>query len=267
MTIVEYKTVTRQGTAGLDQAVNVSIGAGFQPYGNPVSKINRFCCYWRESIAAAKEGHEIVALVLFIVWQVIYWVSKYWGFGTIEGVHSKVLDIAEVASIAFFSAWGLLWLPFKRHEAERAQFEAAQKSHAEEKRALEERIRAMSDTKEKEERAASIRTASKEIMANQLANLEVRITEIRRMSCIAYKNSKKDGRDVVTDELLNKISSFLREHVSPDAAVLFTSRTGIKYTLLSGEGGFGYREAEEQQLVIDHLNHFAAQLKDIIKGY
>jgi hypothetical protein len=35
MIIGEYKTVTGQGTLGLDQAVNAAIKESFQPYGNP----------------------------------------------------------------------------------------------------------------------------------------------------------------------------------------------------------------------------------------
>ena len=159
------------------------------------------------------------------------------------------------------------WRDQKRlaEEAE-AKLQKAVTTHAEERRVLEEEIRALSNAKEKEEKAAFIKRATKEIMANQLANLEVRIREICRMSGIGYKNSKKDGQDVATNELLNNISSFLREHVSPDSAVLFTSRTGVKYTPVPGEGFFGYEEEKERCAVIDHLNHFAAQLKEIVKS-
>jgi hypothetical protein len=88
------------------------------------------------------------------------------------------------------------------------------------------------------------------------------------MSGIGYNNSKKDGRDVATNEFLDKISSFLKKFVSPDSAILFLSKTGIKYTPIPPQlQGFGCELEKERYAVIDNLNHFAAQLKEIIKNH
>jgi len=162
----------------------------------------------------------------------------------------------------------LTWGDQKRlAEAAETKLREANTIHTEERRALQERIRLLSNTKEDEEKTAFLIRSKKEIMANQLANLETRIGEICSMSGIGYKNSKKDGRDVVTIELLDKIASFLKEHVSPDSAVLFTSKTGVKYTPVPDGGFFGYEEERDRHAVIDHLNHYAAQLKEIVKNY
>jgi hypothetical protein len=152
-------------------------------------------------------------------------------------------------------------------EAAEAKLQRATTIHTEEKRALQERIRLLSSTKESEEKTAFLIKFEKEIMANQLANLETRIGEICSMSGVGYKNSKTVGRDAVTIELLDTIASFLKEHVSLDSAVLFTSKTGVKYTPVPGEGFFGYEEEGDRHAVIDHLNHYAAQLKEILKNY
>jgi hypothetical protein len=133
-------------------------------------------------------------------------------------------------------------------------------------RILEEKIQVLSDTKKEQERAEFIKKYTKIILANQLQNLETRISEIGNLSGIAYKNSKKEGKDIVTNELVDRISSFLKENISPDSAILFTSKTGATYTPVPA---WAYPQPDERErfATIDNLNHFAAQLKEIIKNH
>jgi hypothetical protein len=151
-------------------------------------------------------------------------------------------------------------------DAKEAELKMATTKHAEEKRILEEKIKTLSDTKKEEERAEFIKKYTKIILANQLQNLETRIGEIGNLSGIAYKNSKKEGQDIATNELINRISSFLKERVSHDSAIIFTSKTGATYTPVPA---WAYPQPDEREryTTIDNLNHFAAQLKEIIKNH
>jgi hypothetical protein len=127
-------------------------------------------------------------------------------------------------------AFKLFRAPAKLARELEDKIESDQKAHAKETRILEEKIQALSDTKKEEERAEFIKKYTKIILANQLQNLETRIGEIGNLSGIAYKNSKNEGQDVATNELIDRISSFLKENVSHDSAILFTSKTGATYT-------------------------------------
>ena len=174
-----------------------------------------------------------------------------------------------IAMLGVVIASFLTWRDQKHiADAKEAELKKATAKHAEEKRLLEEKIKTLSNTKENDERAAFIKASVKEIMANHLVNLETRIGEICDMSGIGYNNSKKNGVDVATEELLDKITSFLKTFVSPDSAILFKSKTGVKYTPIPPHlQGFGHKEEMERYAVIDHLNHFADQLKEIIKNH
>jgi hypothetical protein len=85
------------------------------------------------------------------------------------------------------------------------------------------------------------------------------------MGEFSYNSSLKDGEDVETLGLLKKISADLEKH-EPGLSHLFLSITGIRYSP-TPSSGFGCNEKTNQIISIDHLKHFAAQLKEIIKTY
>jgi len=200
----------------------------------------------------------LIATAMLAWISVLFWLVNL--PNPIEGfiTSSRLANWCEIGAIAIFSLWCFIWLPFCRHEAQ-------EKAHAEEKRGLKEKIQTLSNTKKNEEKAAFLKKSVKEIMANQLANLESRISEIANMDWRKYTDNLDKGEDTKTNELLDKISSFLKEFVSPDSAILFRSKTGVKYTQVVGQNF--YQERLKYATTLDHLNHFAGQLKEIIKNH
>jgi hypothetical protein len=183
---------------------------------------------------------------------------------TMVVIVSALVGFAVIFAIQFLIK--MFAAPAKMEKELQQKNDSNQKKHIEETRILTERIQSLSDTKENEEKAAFLKKSIREIMANQLVNLEYRISEINNMSGIAYKNIKKDGHDIATNELIEKISSFLKNYVSPDSAILFTSKTGAKYTPVPA-AAYPFKDENERYAVIDNLNHFAAQLKEILKNH
>jgi hypothetical protein len=74
------------------------------------------------------------------------------------------------------------------------------------------------------------------------------------------------GGDRESEQLVETISACLEKYIGPDAAMLFRSTTGIRYTNVQGEGTFGYENEVRRQRAIDFLEHLATQLKEIVKG-
>jgi hypothetical protein len=82
--------------------------------------MRRFWAYWKENLQAGKEKHEWSVFVIAFIVLVLSGAGRIIGFniGHSETATHDTLGIAEILSGVYCGAWVLLWLPFKRHEAQ-----------------------------------------------------------------------------------------------------------------------------------------------------
>ena len=194
-------------------------------------------------------------LIVFVVWQVIYLASKYWGFDVVAEMRPGILDTVEVISISVFAMWGLLWLPFKRHEEEALK-------HAHEIAALRKEIK-----------NRELQKVIKNALGDFHIELSRRVREIRDVSFMGYKEKYPDSYnrtiDADTQRLLNQIKAYLKTTIGQDAVAVFEDTTqGIKETPVEDQGSLIITEPLKYwHLVMDRLNHYAAQLMKVIEQY
>lgn len=180
-----------------------------------VLRFKNFVVYWRKNITEAKEWHEFVILVIFVLWQVGYILSKWLHFGFIESVaHSEILDKIEMMLIAAFSIWCFLWLPFDRYEKQ-------QKKHDEEmsvqQKDSDSRIRSL--TEQLNSKTSDIlNSLEKKLILQGLVHLRVSLVKRRSAICTQqprnYIEQKVDGVDKETEALLKSIVDFFLQYPS-----------------------------------------------------
>jgi hypothetical protein len=224
-----------------------------------MAKIKQFCRYWWESVTSSKEAFDMITWILTEVAWLTVAVIELVGFSPPSNWQVLTGPYFEKAAwiVAIILALrAVFWLPFRRHQKQESDFYSEMKILNRECQQLKNQL-SERNTKQ---------TVS-ELIKYHLRNLEDRILAIKKMTGIGYKNILKDGLDEETELLLDKISACLDKDIAPGTSILFLSRTGIKYKQIPGQGYFGYEEDVKKQAVVDQLEHFASQLKEIINNY
>jgi hypothetical protein len=167
----------------------------------------------------------------------------------------------EIGAITIFSTWCFLWLPFRRHLRREVDFIF-------EKSELKKEIEKLQ--KQLDERAE--KWVNKSILGAFLQRLEERIRAIEKTKTSDYRDALKDGKDLESLDLINHIESFISKNIGAGEAAVFSSLAGINLTNFGPLNEWGLlRDLEEHRRkqihMIDHLNHWAMQLKGIIKEY
>jgi hypothetical protein len=215
--------------------------------------------YWRDNLAAAKEGRKIILLAVLVAWQLVYGSARYWQLfvqpGKIEG--AKVFDLCEVFSVAFFAVWVLVWLPFKRHEQEKETSASG----------MAERERAIHQLESRLDEAQKRRSVLKELGYFH-ERLGERLREIKGMTAHRFCEENRaafESRsiDKTTMRLISLIEFFLRLEVKGTSVAVFHDKTSLMRTDVPLSGN---REQEmHHRAVIDFVAHYQKQLMKIIK--
>lgn len=85
-----------------------------------MSKLKRFLAYWRESVAQCQEVHDMIIYVVFILSVGVALAAELAGF-KIPGLEFFSDPLTQKISIfiaILTFVWILIWLPFRRHQAE-----------------------------------------------------------------------------------------------------------------------------------------------------
>lgn len=207
----------------------------------------------------------------------------------IQPLNPVVADIGRWIGIVLAAGWCLLWLPFKRHEQRemdfnaekssliqthnteqvnfKAQLESERQTHEQEKTEMGNRIRSLQDQFNDQ----SERRVNKHILGAFLDRIEGRIRILEKMSATEFRDGLKNGEDSESLDLVNWIRSFITKNIGQGEAAAFSSLAGLILTKFN-EPDWGYlRDLDEANIkrihMIEHLNHWAIQLKEIIKNY
>ncbi|MGA2241297.1 MAG: hypothetical protein ABSH11_04595 [Verrucomicrobiota bacterium] len=232
-----------------------------------MSAIKRFWRYWCGNFETAKGGFDISALIVTVMLAASCVLCKLVNFhGPINGfiANYKLADGCEMAAIIVFLGWCFLWLPFRSHEAQ-------QKAHKAEKRILISQVQqaealfnTVAEHKDKPAEAAGPKQKIKDSLGAYLGQLEDRILAIKKMTLLEYNKSLQDEEDKESIDLLNEIYFFLDLNLGKTESAYFKSRTGITFASVNDWGQSAFK-AEKWQGMIDSLDHYASQLKQIIE--
>lgn len=232
-----------------------------------MSAIKRFWRYWCGNFKTAKGGLDITALIVTVMLVAGCVLCKLVHFQTpIKSIiaNYKLADGCEMAAIIVFAGWCLLWLPFRSHEAQ-------QKAHEAEKQNLTSRLqqadalaKTAAEHKDKPAEAVSQKQKIKVSLGAYLVQLEDRALTIKKMTILEYNKSLKNEEDIESIDLLNEIFFFLDLNLGKAESAGFKSRPGISFASINDWGQSAFK-ADQWQGMIDHLNHYASQLKKIIE--
>lgn len=231
--------------------------------------------YWKRVLKCAVEPQELLNWLLALLAGLAGWL-EYW---------------AKAPAWISWLAWsvcgvlvlrGILWPPFLLHERQQRELEEAQKkfieTHTLEIIALQRQLEEFHlPPMTKPQRLRNI-------LADFLLALETRIKEIRHMTPLAYIDSLEDsaGRegltcnqlterinsllDKVSLEIVARIADFLEKNIGEDKGKLFRSTSGMTLTPPDRGEDVMAVYSNRQKLYIDHLQHWAKNLVEIIKG-
>jgi hypothetical protein len=203
-------------------------------------KIKSFCHYWRENINTAREGYDMIVLIVFLVWQAFFLICKFYGleaqiFGANE---SAILDDINGTFAFLFIVWGLLWLPFKRHEAEQTKIAAKSQK--------------------------PIEKLNKDLLGLHLKRLEFRIYALQKMDVADYTATLDAGFDEESMSLIAEINTFIISNYGHSESALFESRLEIGHS----DDNISRSEPSDASLkkyMEGRLKRYAANLLNIIQ--
>jgi hypothetical protein len=170
----------------------------------------------------------------------------------------------ELAAILVFLGWCFLWLPFRRQEAQQEAHQAEKQILISQLQQSEALFNTVAEHKDKPAEAASPKQKIKGSLGAYLVQLEDRILTIKKMTLFEYNKSLKNEEDKESIDLLNEIFFFLDLNLGKAESAWFKSRTGVSFASVNDWGQSAFK-AEQWQGMIDSLNHYASQLKNIIE--
>ena len=232
-----------------------------------MSAIKRFWRYWCGNFETAKGGFDISALIVTVMLAAGCVLCKLVNFqGPIKGfiANSKLADGCEIAAIIVFGGWCLLWLPFRRHEAQQKVQETERQNLISQVQQAEALLKTVAEHKDKPVETVGPKQKIKDSLGAYLVQLEDRILAIKKMTLLEYNKSLKNEEDKESIDLLNEIYFFLDLNLGKAESAFFKSRTGITFASVNDWGQSAF-QAEKWQGMIDSLNHYASQLKNIIE--
>jgi uncharacterized Zn ribbon protein len=232
-----------------------------------MSAIKRFWRYWCENFETAKGGFDMSALIATAMLAASCVLCKLVNFeSSIKGfiANPKFADACEIAAIIVFLGWCFLWLPFQRHEAQQKEHQTERQNLTSQIQQAEARLITVAEHKDKPVEAVSQKQKIKDSLGAYLVQLEDRILAIKKMTLLEYDKSLKNGEDLESIDLLNEIYFSLDLNLGKAESASFKSRTGISFASVNDWGQSAFK-AEKWQGMIDNLNHYASQLKQIIE--
>jgi hypothetical protein len=228
--------------------------------------------YWRESLNAGQETHDFMLYTLVTILIIVATIL------TLSGVAIPDLDLSDptphIALVVFeltLITWILLYLPYKRHKAEEKEHEAEKKkileTHIEQLSAKNNQIKGLEDKLADK----ADRKLNKDILGRYLDTLERRIRAIEQMDYWDYdRDCIKEGIDEESQNLAGAIKGFIAKNIGDGEAAAFASLAGISLKQIETPWPHGAdmrKKMAEKQSMIDHLEHWAIHLKDLIKSY
>jgi len=178
--------------------------------------------------------------------------------------NSRFADVCELAAIFVFSGWCLLWLPFRRHEAQQEAHQAEKQILISQIQQAEALFNSVAGNKDQPAEAASPNQKIKDSLGAYLVQLEERVLTIKKMTLLEYNKSLNNEEDKESIDLLNEIYFFLDLNLGKTKSADFKSRSGITFASVNDWGQSAFK-SEKWQGMIDSLNHYASQLKQIIE--
>jgi hypothetical protein len=232
-----------------------------------MSAIKRFWRYWCGNFKTAKGGFDVTALIVTVMLVAGCVLCKLYHFQTpINGIIAsyKLADGCKIAAILVFGGWCFLWLPFRSHEAQQKAHQAERQNLIAQVQQAEALFNSVAEHNDKPVEAVSPKQKIKESLGAYLVQLEDRVLTIKKMTLLEYNKSLKNDEDIESIDLLNEIFFFLDLNLGKAESAGFKSRPGISFASINDWGQSAFK-ANQWQGMIDHLNHYAGQLKKIIE--
>lgn len=235
-----------------------------------------FFNYWKENIKASKDSFDIIILIVIAVLCIIAAICRYGNFSNpIEEfiTEAKLEKLAESGAGLFFSIWCFLWLPFRRHEAMNNTYSKQLEAQMSESNRRIAEFENLIKQKNNVEAEATLRRFEKDLLGDLLNKLEERIRFVERMTSTEFRNSLRDGKDLESLNLVSSIGCFIEKHIGSGEAAAYRSLSGIQLTefhIPLSESGMlvALEEARRKQIrMVEHLNHWSKQLKQLIERY
>jgi len=232
-----------------------------------MSALQRFWRYWCGNFAAAKGGFSLSVLIVAVLLATGGVLCKLVNFqDPIKGwiAHYRLADGCEIAAFIVFAGWCLLWLPFRQHEAQQITNDIEKQNLISQVQQAESLFNTVAETKDPPAEAASPQQKNKAGLEAYLAQLEERIVAIKKLTLLEYNKSLKNDEDAESIDLLNEIFFYLDLNLGKDASAGFKNRPGVTFASINDWGQSAFK-ADKWQGMVDHLNHYANQLKQIIE--
>ncbi|HZM06318.1 MAG TPA: hypothetical protein VFC44_25235 [Candidatus Saccharimonadales bacterium] len=205
-----------------------------------MKSINGCFSYWRGNLSAAKERHKMTILVVFVLWQGLYFASNYWNIDFVRiAAHSRWFDAMEICSIIGFSIWGLFWLPYVRHEVQVDEIKKLNGQLAE---------------KEKQKHV-------KDKLGELLARIESFILDLH-LGLGEFTGAVSDKAYSDFGQFCNEVSVFMQAELDNATAQYFLSTVGMEWT--TADEKFT-DEWKKRQGLEDIMVHRAKRLQAIIE--
>jgi hypothetical protein len=232
-----------------------------------MSATKRFWRYWCGNFETAKGGFDMSALIVTVMLAAGCVLCKLVNFeSSIKGfiANYKLADGCEMVAIIVFWGWCFLWLPFRSHEAQQEVHKVEKQNLISQVQQAEAIFNTVTEPKDKPVEAVSQKQKIKASLGAYLLQLEGRVLTIKKMTLFDYNKSLKNEEDIESIDLLNEIYFFLDLNLGKAESAWFKSRTGISFASVNDWGQSAFK-AEKWQGMIDSLNHYANQLKNIIE--
>ncbi len=238
-------------------------------------RLSAFAEYWKSVLKSATEPQELLNWLIALLAGVSGWL-EHWAKAP------AFLTWSAYLISGFLVLRGIFWPPFVVHERQQQALEALKKEAAEP--AVSESKAPPSPIEEVRPPALTPQQRTKITLADYLLMLESRIKEVRNMSSIAYIESLDDLKeregltqaqlierinsilDKVSLELIARIADYLEKNVGEEKGKLFRSTSGIVLTPPDRSDDMLAVYANRHKLYIDHLQHWAKNLVELVKG-
>src|ERR1051326_2188045 len=184
-----------------------------------MSRLSKLWAYWRKNIETARREFSMMVLVATIV---LALASALFSALSIQSpiqsliTNTQAAQWCKVGAIAVISIWGLLWLPFKRHEAqEKAHLEEKQKlalDYAERGKALKSQIESQKlrlDDRAEQKQIAKQMEVIKNNIGQLLIELETKGNDLRAIVKYKYDGELRSAFESGVYKTIDNIIKYL----------------------------------------------------------
>jgi hypothetical protein len=232
------------------------------------SAVKRWFSYWRENIQESSERYDkiggFVAAACFIVGLILtlLWPEK----DRTELINTRTIGVSLQALGVLCGLWCLLWLPFRRHEKMKGEYETQTAALEAKLRDAEFRANDSTERNAKAEAEKFVKDACRQALGNWLLNFESRKREVRQLSHYSYDQDAHKLELEKSGILVRDAYAFLATHLGTDAAALFHTARGPNTA--SPKRWDNISEMEyRRQMHLDSLEGYIAELKQIVQRY